>query len=513
MVHDSGPDKKGDVMARRNWQLSLSALLLAQVAGTGLMAQTLVGDGTVTCDVPYLVQPGDTLSRIAQRAYGISGLYDRLIDANSDLLRGNADLLAVGMEIAIPCLDAAGDLAEADMATAVAAEGPLSSAELDALFGPVALFPDPLITQILVAVTYPLDIVKAGRFVAESAALTAEERATAASEQDWDPTVRQLAAAFPDLVTRMNDHLDWTEQAGEAVLAQTDDVLDAIQRLRTKAMDNGYLTDTAAQNVEVTDNIVSIAPAEPGVVYVPVYETQVVYTTPLTTPPQYYYDYDDDYYDNDWDDALIGGAIFMGSAIILDEIFDDDDWDDIGDWDSEVGEIDWDNGEINIDRGDINIDRDNIEIGSGDRQVGDREINIGEGDVRIGNRDRPEVGDIRDGDRNPGANREDASRDAARERIETRQDTGRPTADLPTQRPNVNRPNSEARPNDVRRPSSNTRDTPVARPSSERRQVDRPTTRQPSRNDNAFAQPQRQQATREIDRGRNSTRNPGSRRR
>jgi len=101
------------------------------------------------------------------------------------------------MSIAIPCLDASGEASNATIKSAIAAEGPLSPEDLDALFGPVALFPDAVLTPLLVAVTFPLDVVKAGRFVAESADLSDQERSTAASKQDWDPTVRQLAAGYP----------------------------------------------------------------------------------------------------------------------------------------------------------------------------------------------------------------------------------------------------------------------------------------------------------------------------
>ena len=152
-------------------------------------------------------------------------------------------------------------------------------------------------------------------------------------------------------------------QAGEAVVAQTDEVLAAIQRLRAEAQENGYLVDNEAQTVEeVNDNIV-IAPANPGVVYVPTYDSQVVYSTPIAGPPVYHYGYgyDYDYYDDDWDDALVAGGIILGGAVILDEIFDDDDWDG---WDGD-DDIDWDGGDITIDRGDvdIDIDRDDIDIG------------------------------------------------------------------------------------------------------------------------------------------------------
>ena len=191
--------------------------------------------------------------------------------------------------------------------------------------------------------------------------------------------MQELAAAFPDLVTRMNDHIDWTEQAGEAVLAQTDDVLASIQRLRAKAQENGYLVDNAgAERRDGGRTRSSSSLHSPGVVYVPTYQSEVVYTTPITTPPVYYYD---DYDGDDWEDAVIAGGIILGGAIILDEIFDDNDWDGWDDWDNDV-DLDWDGGDITIDRGDINIDRDEINIGGGDR------VTIGDGQLGDGQRGR-----------------------------------------------------------------------------------------------------------------------------
>ena len=204
-------------------------------------------------------------------------LYRLLADANRDALGGDPEHLTVGMSITIPCIDVNGNVltpdeaaeAAASLEAVVHAEGPLTAAELDTLFGPVALFPDPVLTPVLVAATFPLDVVKAGRFVAGAADLSDKERAAKAADQPWDDSVRELAAGFPDLVTRMSDNIDWTEQAGEAVVAQTDEVLAAIQRLRAKAQENGYLVDNEAQTVEEVNDKIVIAPAEPGVVYVP----------------------------------------------------------------------------------------------------------------------------------------------------------------------------------------------------------------------------------------------------
>ena len=442
------------------------------------------------------------------------------------------------MPIEIPCVNAGGEVmtpeaaaqAAASIEAAVAAEGPLSPEQLDTLFGPVALFPDPVLTPLLVAVTFPLDVVKAGRFVEASAGLPDRERAADAAAQTWDASVRDLAAAFPDLVTRMSDHIDWTEQAGEAVLAQTDDVLGSIQRLRATAQENGYLVDNEAQDVQTEGDTIVIAPADPQVVYVPTYDSQVVYTTPITSPPAYYYE-DDNY---EWTDALVTGGIILGGAVILDEIFDDDDWDGWDDWDDDA-DIDWDGGDIKIDRGDINIDGD-VNIGGGDR------VNVGDGDrVSIGDGNRPGIGDgdrpgigagdrpvdgdrvsigdldrpaIGDGGRAPGGVRpaisdrtpvsNPASRDVARQKIESRQTSGAGVATLPaTRRPDAARPAASrpaaARPAGASRPAT-TRSAPISKPKASRA----PTARAPSKS-NVFKSSSGSRAKASSNRGRASS--------
>lgn len=455
--------------------LALSVCALALIAGSTVVAQGDADtDAALDCG-SHVVASGDTLGKLANRAYGDPSFFVVIFEANYDLLNGNPDNLAIGSTLDLPCLDD-GTPAET-LEEVVAVEGPLSPEELDLLFGPIALFPDDVLTIVLVAATVPLDVVKAERFLeafepatetdtpsdAASDETTSATDATpvanpdaafarAIAEEPWDDSVRQLAAAFPDLLRRMSDHIDWTEQAGDAVVAQTDDVLDAIQRLRQTARDNGYLEDNDAQTVEEDGGAISIQPATPGVVYVPTYQPDVVYTTPIYNPPSYYYG---DYHDDDWEHWLITGGIILGGAIILDEIFDDDDWDGWGDWDH--ADIDWDGGDIIIDRGD------RIDIGGGDR------IDIGDGD-RISIADRPRVDHRDDGasigqrDRPPAT----ASRDAARQKIEARKAANRGTATLPAQRPaapRVNRPEAPrqraepaARPNVAQRPS-------VSRPS------------------------------------------------
>ncbi|MBD9529994.1 DUF3300 domain-containing protein, partial [Paracoccus sp. PAR01] len=245
-------------------------------------APPLLAQDALTCGNPHVVASGETLSKLATRAYGDPNLYGLILDANRDVLGGKPESLAVGMTLNIPCASGAqGATPSPAMQAAIAAEGTLSPDELDTLFGPVALFPDPLLTPTLVATTFPLDVAKAGNFVEDNADTPDKERAKLASAESWDDSVRELAAGFPDVITRMSDNMDWTEQAGEAVVGQTDDVLASIQRLRGKAEKMGYLADSPVQKVEKVNDKIQIAPADPGVVYVPTYDSNVVYSTPI----------------------------------------------------------------------------------------------------------------------------------------------------------------------------------------------------------------------------------------
>jgi hypothetical protein len=289
-----------------------------------------------------------------------------------------AAVLAWALAAAVPAQETGRPLprpAAADAeAEAVGGDGDtLGEVDLDELVAPVALYPDSLLAQVLVAATYPLDIVKADRFLDENAGLADKERADAAEAEDWDESVRVLAGGFPTVVQRMADDIDWTEQLGDAVLAQPDDVLDAVQRMRARAAASGNLESNEAQVVETEGDNISIAPADPGVVYVPQYDTTAAFAPgPYPAPT----------YGTSTSDLLVTGAIAFGSALLIDEIFDDDDdWDDYWygpprvDWDDDEfyprRDVDFD--DINVDR-DINIDRsrDRVRIGGDDRGGIDR---------------------------------------------------------------------------------------------------------------------------------------------
>ena len=163
---------------------------------------------------------------------------------------------------------------------------------LDQLVAPIALYPDTLLAQVIMASTYPFEVVQAGRFAEANKKLKGDKLKEALAKQDWDVSVKELVST-PTVLAMMNDKLDWTEKLGDAVLAQQADVMDAIQRLRAKAQANGKLETTEQQTVTVTQEagqqVIEIEPASPDVVYVPYYGPAVVYgewpilSTRLTT--------------------------------------------------------------------------------------------------------------------------------------------------------------------------------------------------------------------------------------
>ena len=169
----------------------------------------------------------------------------------------------------------------------------LSAGQLDQLVAPIALYPDSLLAQALMASTYPLEVVEAARWVKANPNLKGDELDKALQKQSWDPSVKSLAT-FPQVLQMMNDKLDWTEQLGDAFLAQQKDVMDAVQRLRTKAEAQGSLTSNEQQTVKSegsgSSQVIVIQPAQPETVYVPVYDPTVVYGAwPYPAYPPYYW--------------------------------------------------------------------------------------------------------------------------------------------------------------------------------------------------------------------------------
>jgi hypothetical protein len=168
----------------------------------------------------------------------------------------------------------------------------LPSDQLDSLVAPIALYPDPLLSQTLVASTYPLEIVQLQQWLQQNKGLKDKALADAVMKQDWDPSI-QAMAALPDVVKLLAENIKWTTDLGNAFLAQQNDVMDAVQRMRNKAKGTGSLQTTEQQKVEtkVVENktVVVIEQANPEVVYVPSYDPVVVYGAPVYAYPPIVY--------------------------------------------------------------------------------------------------------------------------------------------------------------------------------------------------------------------------------
>lgn len=152
----------------------------------------------------------------------------------------------------------------------------LDQAEVDQMLAPIALYPDTLLSHILVASTYPLEVVQAARWRNANDSLDAEQALDYAETQDWDPSVQALVP-FNDLLQTLSDDLQWLQQLGEAFLFNEEQVLSSIQTLRQKAYALGTLKDNEYLDVEQQDSEIIIQPVQKEVVYVPYYDTRVVY--------------------------------------------------------------------------------------------------------------------------------------------------------------------------------------------------------------------------------------------
>jgi hypothetical protein len=168
---------------------------------------------------------------------------------------------------------------------------PLTAEQIDQLVAPIALYPDPLVAQILMAATYPLEVVEADRWlqIPANAALKGDTLTAALQQRPWDPSIKSLVP-FPQLLHMMDTNLQWTEQLGDAFLAQQADVMDAVQRLRKRAQAAGALASTPQQTVSTEDQEIMIEPASPDIVYVPTYNPWCVYGAwPDPNYPPFYF--------------------------------------------------------------------------------------------------------------------------------------------------------------------------------------------------------------------------------
>jgi hypothetical protein len=160
--------------------------------------------------------------------------------------------------------------------------------QLDSLVAPIALYPDQLLSQTLIASTYPLEIVQLQQWLGQHKDLKDKSLADAVAKQPWDPSVQTMAAT-PDLVKRLADDIMWTTDLGNAFLAQQSDVMDAVQRMRAKAKEKGNLKTSEQQKVETktieNKQVIVVQPSNPEVVYVPSYNPTVVYGAPAYPYP------------------------------------------------------------------------------------------------------------------------------------------------------------------------------------------------------------------------------------
>jgi hypothetical protein len=151
-----------------------------------------------------------------------------------------------------------------------------SRQELDQMLAPIALYPDSLLAQVLVAATYPEQVVEADRWVKANKDLSGDQLNAALDKMDWDLSVKALAP-FPQVLAMMDEHLDWTTKLGEAFLAQQSEVMASVQGMRQKAYAQGNLRTTEQQKVIAEGQDIEIEPANPDVVYVPYYDPMTVY--------------------------------------------------------------------------------------------------------------------------------------------------------------------------------------------------------------------------------------------
>ena len=157
---------------------------------------------------------------------------------------------------------------------------------------PIALYPDPLLAQTLVASTYPLEIIQLQQWLAKNKDLKDKALEEAVAKQPWDPSIQSMASV-PEVVKRLGDDIQWTTSLGNAFLEQQSDVMDAVQRMRAKAQGTGALKSTEQQTVETQvieqKTVIIVEPTDPQVIYVPTYSPVYVYPPPIYPYPPIYY--------------------------------------------------------------------------------------------------------------------------------------------------------------------------------------------------------------------------------
>lgn len=261
-----------------------------------------------------------------------------------------------------------------------------TAAQIDQWVAPIALYPDALLSQILMASTYPANVIQAAQWSKDNPKMEGDAAIQAVASQPWDPSVKSLVA-FPQLMSLMGENPPWVQNLGDAFLEQPKDVMDSVQRLRALAQKTGALQSTPQQTVttvtkpapaktsttETTTTttsspaptVIKIESADPQVVYVPTYNPNTVYGTwPNTAyPPTYLPPSPGEQFGN----SFVNGLGFSLGVATTYAIFSNIDWDDDDDWDHHHG--DWDNHGGYNRNGDnnININVENFNKISGQR--------------------------------------------------------------------------------------------------------------------------------------------------
>jgi len=224
--------------------------------------------------------------------------------------------------------------------------------QLDQMLAPIALYPDSLLSQVLMAATYPSDVADAAKWSKANPNVKGDDATKAVQNQPWDPAVQSMVA-FPQVIQMMGDKPDWTQNLGDAFLASPKDVLDSAQRLRAKAQQQGNLKTSEQQKVlveqepQTQQTIIRIEPSNPEVVYVPLYNPTTVYGPwPYPAYPPYYWYPPAAYYPGYYPGAALASGIMFGIGVAA-----------IG---SLWGNANWGGGDININANKFNnINRNN----------------------------------------------------------------------------------------------------------------------------------------------------------
>jgi hypothetical protein len=187
-------------------------------------------------------------------------------------------------------------------------EPAFSQRELDRVLAPIALYPDVVLSQVLMAATYPLEVVEAARWSSDNPGLDGEAAVEAVVDEDWDASVKALVA-FPRLLARMDEDLDWTKRLGDAFLFQEAQVMDTIQDLRQRAYEAGNLDEPRHVRVIRDGDMIILEPTDPRIVYIPYYDTRVIYGGWWWPAHPPYYWTPTGYY--------AGAGFYWGSGILL----------------------------------------------------------------------------------------------------------------------------------------------------------------------------------------------------